>query len=126
MASFRLGNRHRQWLRGEPRQPSCFESPRRQASRLRGNAARRKLHEGKAAESATEVVAGVAWDDLGEALHEEIGRLPGRYRVPLVLCYLEGLTAEQVARQLGWPPGTVRSRLDRGRALSPPRLRSAK
>jgi len=32
-----------------------------------------------------------------------------------VLVYLEGLTAEQVARQLGWPPGTVRSRLARGR-----------
>jgi hypothetical protein len=32
-----------------------------------------------------------------------------------VLCYLEGLTAEEAARQLGWPAGTVRSRLARGR-----------
>ncbi len=43
-------------------------------------------------------------------LHEELGRLPAKYRVPLVLCYLEGLTSEQAAQQLGWRPGTVRSR----------------
>jgi hypothetical protein len=48
-------------------------------------------------------------------MHAEIGRLPARYRVPLVLCYLEGLTSEEAARQLGWPAGTVRSRLTRGR-----------
>ena len=32
-----------------------------------------------------------------------------------MLCYLEGLTHEQAAQQLGWPVGTVRSRLSRGR-----------
>jgi RNA polymerase sigma factor (sigma-70 family) len=87
----------------------------RTASKLRGNSARRRIHEARAAEAATEVRGGALWDDLAPALHEEIGRLPARYRVPLVLCYLEGLTALQVARQLGWPAGTVRSRLARGR-----------
>ena len=48
-------------------------------------------------------------------LHEEIDRLPERYRVPMVLCDLEGLTHEQAARRLGWPVGTVKSRLARGR-----------
>ena len=48
-------------------------------------------------------------------LHEEIGRLPDRYRTPVVLCYLEGLSHEQVARQLGWPIGTVGVRLMRAR-----------
>ena len=48
-------------------------------------------------------------------LHEEIARLPERYRVPMVLCDLEGLTQEQAAQRLRWPVGTVKSRLARGR-----------
>jgi predicted esterase len=48
-------------------------------------------------------------------LHEEIGRLPDRYRTPVVLCYLEALTHEVAARQLGWPIGTVGVRLMRAR-----------
>jgi RNA polymerase sigma factor (sigma-70 family) len=50
-----------------------------------------------------------------EMLHEEIGRLPDRYRTPLVLCYFEGLTQEEAARRLGWPIGTVGVRLMRAR-----------
>jgi RNA polymerase sigma factor (sigma-70 family) len=49
--------------------------------------------------------------EVGRALHEEIGRLADKHRSPVVLCYLEGLTHEMAARQLGWPVGTVRSRL---------------
>ena len=48
-------------------------------------------------------------------LHEEIDRLPERYRLPVVLCYLEGLTHDQAAHKLGWPLGTVESRLARAR-----------
>ena len=48
-------------------------------------------------------------------LHEEIRQLPDRYRIPIVLCDLEGQAYEAVARQLGWPVGTVKSRLARGR-----------
>ena len=48
-------------------------------------------------------------------LHEEIGRLPDRYRTPVVLCYFEGLTHEEAARRLGWPIGTVGVRLMRAR-----------
>jgi hypothetical protein len=55
-------------------------------------------------------------------LHDEIGRLPEAYRAAVVLCDLEGLTQEQAARQLGWPPGTVRSRLSRGRGRLQARL----
>jgi len=50
-------------------------------------------------------------DDSGHILHEEIGRLPERFRSAVVLCYLEGLTHEMAAGQLGCPVGTVRSRL---------------
>ncbi len=48
-------------------------------------------------------------------LHEEINRLPERYRVPIVLCDLEGQTCEQVARLLGHPVGTIKSWRARGR-----------
>jgi RNA polymerase sigma factor (sigma-70 family) len=48
-------------------------------------------------------------------LHEEIARLPQRYREPLVLVYLEGMTTEAVAQRLRCPKGTILSRLSRGR-----------
>ena len=44
-------------------------------------------------------------------LHDEIGRLPELYRVPIVLCHLEGLTHDVAAQRLGCPTGTVLSRL---------------
>jgi RNA polymerase sigma factor (sigma-70 family) len=59
-------------------------------------------------------------DDVGPVLYEEIGRLPDRYRAAFVLCYLQGRTNEEAARQLGCAPGTIFSRLARARQ----RLRS--
>jgi hypothetical protein len=56
-----------------------------------------------------------AWDDRDAILHEELRRLPERYRAVVMLCDLEGLTQKQAADQLGWPDGTVRSRLARAR-----------
>jgi RNA polymerase sigma factor (sigma-70 family) len=44
-------------------------------------------------------------------LHEEINRLPERYRLPVILCYLSGQSTEQAAQALGCPRGTVLSRL---------------
>src|SRR5438552_3271201 len=49
------------------------------------------------------------------ALDEELDRLPPRYREPLVLCYLEGLSREEAAARLGVPAATLKSQLDRGR-----------
>ncbi len=54
-------------------------------------------------------------DVVGEVLYEEVDRLPSYYRLPVVLCDLEGHSYEEAARQLGCPVGTVRSRLARGR-----------
>ena len=53
--------------------------------------------------------------DLTAALHEEIDRLPERYRLPLVLCDLEGHTYEEASRHLDWSAGTVKSRLAEAR-----------
>jgi RNA polymerase sigma factor (sigma-70 family) len=50
-----------------------------------------------------------------EILHDEIARLPGTFRLPVILCYFAGLTLDEAARRLRWPPGTVRSRLARAR-----------
>jgi RNA polymerase sigma-70 factor (ECF subfamily) len=60
--------------------------------------------------------------DAAPILHEEVGRLPEKYRTPLILCYFEGLTHDQAASQLGWPVGTVRSRLAKARDRLRPRL----
>jgi RNA polymerase sigma factor (sigma-70 family) len=51
--------------------------------------------------------------EQAEALYNEIDRLPGPFRLPVVLCYFEGLTLEEAAQRLRCPAGTVRSRLAR-------------
>jgi WD40 repeat protein len=56
-------------------------------------------------------------------LDHELGQLSDRYRAPLVLCYLEGRTQDEAARQLGWGLSTLRRRLAQGRRLLEARLR---
>ncbi len=52
-----------------------------------------------------------AWQELRPLLDRELSRLPDKYRVPVVLCDLEGRKRKDVARQLGIPEGTLSSRL---------------
>ncbi len=78
-------------------------------------AARRRSHERRGGQMAARPESESPRTDPCPELHEEIDRLPKRYRVPVVLCYLEGLTHEQAALRLGWPLGTVESRLARAR-----------
>ena len=54
-------------------------------------------------------------DDWTQMLHEEVDRLPGCFRLPIVLCDLEGQSYEVAARSLGCPIGTVKSRPVPGR-----------
>jgi uncharacterized protein (TIGR03067 family) len=55
-------------------------------------------------------------------LDEELRALPDKYRVAIVLCDLEGKSIKDAARQLGSPPGTIGTRLARGRSLLARRL----
>ena len=50
-------------------------------------------------------------NDLLEILNEEVARLPEKYRLPVQLCYLGGLTTAEAADRLGCPKGTVLTRL---------------
>jgi RNA polymerase sigma factor (sigma-70 family) len=96
----------------------------RVAACARAAAARRRRHEQRAGalvlpQSSPGAPPEVR-DDVSDVLHDEVNRLPQGCRAAVVLCYFEGLSPEQAARQLGCPVGTVQSRLARGRA----RLRS--
>jgi len=59
----------------------------------------------------------ITWGELRCVLDAELQRLPAKYRAPLLLCYLEGKTRDEAAVQLGWSPGSVKGRLERGREL---------
>lgn len=78
---------------------------------------RRAAHERRAASSAGPYTDSDSDEpnDWVPLLREEIAGLPEKFRLPLVLCYLDGLPQDEVARRLDWPIGTVRSRLARGR-----------
>src|SRR5205823_185907 len=67
-------------------------------------------------------LADLTWRELRVVLDDELQRLPGRYREPLLLCYLEGRTQDEAARQLGWSKSTLRRRLEHGRELLRARL----
>ncbi len=119
-ASLRRGDLMANWLYGVAY---------RVALRARGLAAlrERKLREG-ADRGVLGSSTGVSQERSSEleesqlSLHAELARLPARYRAALVLCYLEGLTNDQAAERLGCPPGTLKGRLARGKAILSRRL----
>jgi len=62
------------------------------------------------------------WHDLQPLLDQELSRLPQKYRVPIILCHLEGKSIKDAARQLNWPQGTLAGRLARAREMLAKRL----
>jgi RNA polymerase sigma factor (sigma-70 family) len=96
----------------------------RVALEARARAARRRFHE-RQAQAMTPSIEGdreVKPEAAHELLDAELQRLPEKYRTPLVLCYLEGKTNEQAARQLGCPTSSLSWRLGRARELLRQRL----
>jgi RNA polymerase sigma factor (sigma-70 family) len=90
----------------------------RVAGRLRTGAERRRARERCVAGSGeADAAPEPGRAELREVLDQELNRLPEKYRAPLVLCHLQGLTQEDAAGQLGWPRGTLKRRLERGRQL---------
>jgi RNA polymerase sigma factor (sigma-70 family) len=93
------------------------------ARKARAMRAKRRVREGQVPDMPEpEAASPDLRDDLTEQLDQELSRLPRKYRIPIVLCDLEGRTHKEAASQLGWPIGTVSSRLSRGRSMLERRL----
>ncbi len=91
------------------------------------SAALRRRHEGLAPDLAPpdphpDPLSELTAREALRILEEEVQRLPEAYRLPVVLCCLHGATQEEAARQLGWTPGSLKGRLERGRARLHARL----
>jgi RNA polymerase sigma factor (sigma-70 family) len=96
--------------------PWLHETARRVALRSKETAARRRLLENQqVANCQTSTPAKAACEELCGILDEELQRLPHAYKASLVLCYLEGRSQDQAARQLGWTLRTLQRRLEQAR-----------
>jgi RNA polymerase sigma factor (sigma-70 family) len=60
--------------------------------------------------------------ELQALLEAEVGRLPDKYRAPVILCDLLGRTHAEAAQELGQPRGSISRHLERGRSLLRQRL----
>jgi RNA polymerase sigma factor (sigma-70 family) len=91
---------------------------------LEAKAARRRVKERQVSAMPEPEAAPEAegWLELRALLDQELHRLPDKYRVPVVLCDLEGRTRREVAQQLKIPAGTLSSRLTTARRLLAKRL----
>ena len=81
-------------------------------SRQRKNEENRAMNQPEASPTIAAEQVAIAHEHA-ETLHAEIERLPGVFRIPVVLCYFEGLTLDQAALRLRCPAGTIHSRLVR-------------
>jgi RNA polymerase sigma-70 factor (ECF subfamily) len=88
----------------------------RLARKARADAARAERHDQRSAlGSPPDPPTETSWREVQQILDDELQRLPTRYRLPLILCYLEGRTRDDAAAQLGWSPGRLKGLLERGR-----------
>ncbi|HBI43829.1 MAG TPA: hypothetical protein DDY78_13415 [Planctomycetales bacterium] len=110
--------RHREAVAGWLYQTAC-----RIALRARVTARKRPVAIPPGAEpTAPDSETDAIWRDLRPVLDEEVGRLPEKYRLPIILCYLQGRTYAEASQELKCPRGTVAIRLQRARELLRGRL----
>jgi len=89
------------------------------ALRLRAVTARNRVTEAAAAQewpvrSDGEVDTELERLEIQQAVREELQNLPAEYREPLALCYVDGLTHNDAAREIGMPRGSMAKRLGEG------------
>src|SRR5262249_5631942 len=102
------------WLHGVARQTA------RKATAL--NARRRGREKQLQTLPELAVAARHPWPDLEPLLDQELSCLPEKYRLPVILCDLEGKSIKEATRLLGCPQGTLAGRLARARAMLARRL----
>jgi RNA polymerase sigma factor (sigma-70 family) len=95
---------------------------RRMALAARRGATRRHECEGRVDPRVAESPPDLTWAEVRDILHDEIEKLPEHYRLPVLLCYVEGKSREEAATQLDWTSGTLIGRLERGRKMLRSRL----
>jgi RNA polymerase sigma factor (sigma-70 family) len=94
----------------------------RTALKARAESDKRRKYESRVSGRPAPPAEDLTWDEAKGVLHEELNRLAERYRTPLVLCYLQGKTQDEAAARLGLSKGTLKRRLEQGRALLRARL----
>lgn len=94
----------------------------RVALKAKAQTTARQRHEHEAARPASLPPDEVTWGELCSTLDCELSRLPDRWRLPLILCYLEGQTQDEAACQLRWSKSTLRRRLEEARSALGRRL----
>ncbi len=87
----------------------------RLALRVRTRTTRRERAESRKSAPVEANAPDFSWREACAILHEELDRLPDAYRLPLLLCYLDGKTRDEAAKQLGVKLDVLRGRLERGR-----------
>jgi RNA polymerase sigma factor (sigma-70 family) len=92
-----------------------YDVARRHACNAWAAANRRAAHKPPAGRPEPDAADEVTLRELRAALDEELARLPEKYRTPLVLCCLEGMTRDEAAQCLGLSVAAVKSRLEEGR-----------
>jgi RNA polymerase sigma factor (sigma-70 family) len=93
-----------------------YATARQVALNARTARSRRAKHEGRAApKPPANPLAEITGEELLAILDEGLGKLPERYRAPVVLCCVEGLSRDEAAAQLGVPIATLKGQLERGR-----------